>query len=323
MSNSRTATASRLPDRRPYPTQIIIDVHSYCNARCVICPYDRLKDKLPMGVMEEDLFRKIVDDYAGLCERKGFRGNVIFCSMGEFFLYPEVSIERMGYVIEKGLDFGIQTNASAMLPKWVDLVIERGFTGSFTISCHGVSPEAYEPIMGLDLERTLANIDYLIGRYPREKVCIQAIPHGWPFGETRKVRRYWRQRGVHVRMPLPNDRAGLVPGIKGGRRPRLLGCNAERPLYEMICNIKGEVQLCCNDMAQKEIVGSLAENTIEAVWNGAVMQEKLAQIYEGAPAPDDFICYACESAITSTSPLYRLNRNLRYEMKKIWYTRIR
>ncbi len=310
-------------DRTPYPHQIIIDVHSYCNGRCTICPYDRLKDRLPMGVMEEELFRKIVDDYHGLCRRFGFHGKVLFCSMGEFFLYPEITIERMAYVIGKGLAFDIQTNAAAMLPRWVDKLIEQGFSGSFMISCHGVTPDAYEPIMGLDLERSLANIDYLLEKYPKERICIQAIPHHWPFGETRRVRRYWRKRGVHVRLPLPNDRAGLVKGLGQGTKARLVGCNTNRPLYEMICNIKGEVQLCCNDMAQKEIVGSLAEQSIEEVWNGPEMRKRIEQIYCGVPSPPDFICHHCELALTSESPLARLGSNLRHEARKFWLTYVR
>lgn len=42
--------------RPAYPKQLRIDIHSYCNAKCTICPYDSLKSKIPMGVMEENLF---------------------------------------------------------------------------------------------------------------------------------------------------------------------------------------------------------------------------------------------------------------------------
>lgn len=310
-------------NRPAYPKQMIVDVHSYCNATCVICPYNSLKDKLPKGVMEEELFRKIIDDYKRLGEKHAFRGVVIFCSMGEFFLYPELSIERMRYVLEAGLDFNIQTNAAAMVPKQIDRLLANGFKGSFMISCHGVTKEVYEPIMGLDLERTLANIDYLLEKYPKEKICIQAIPYHWPFGETRRVRKYWRQRDVHVRIPLPNNRAGLVSNLPANDKRRLLGCASNRPFGEMICNIKGDVQLCCNDMAQKEIVGNLGKNSIEEVWNGPGMTTRLGWLYCGERSPASFICHSCEFAVTSRSAWQRLKSNVAHEAKKLCLTYIR
>ena len=57
-------------NRNPYPTQIIVDIHSYCNARCKICPYHSLKTKNPMGVMEENLFIKITDEFSLLSKNK-------------------------------------------------------------------------------------------------------------------------------------------------------------------------------------------------------------------------------------------------------------
>lgn len=310
--------------RPPYPSQMIIDVHSYCNAKCIICPYDSLKKKLPMGVMQEELFCKIIADFAALGRSHGFRGHVLFCNMGEFFLYPEISIERMKYVLAAGLDFDIQTNGSLMLPKLVDRVLAAGFKGTFMISCHGVSSGVHEAIMGVDRERSLANIDYLLEHYPREHVCIQSIPYRWPFGETRRVRRYWRERNVKVRMPLPNDRAGLVGRLAAGQdHATLVGCAANRPLGEMIVSFNGDVPLCCNDMAQKEIVGNLGSSTIEEVWNGEKMLQKLRQIYFGAPTPASFICRKCEFGLFSTSQWQRLLRNIRHESRKFYLTLVR
>ncbi|MFA6177262.1 MAG: radical SAM protein [Phycisphaerae bacterium] len=243
---------STISDRSHFPRQLIIDVHSYCNASCVICPYDTLKKKLPMGVMDEDLFRKIIDDFSGIAKKHNFCGKVLFCNMGEFFLYPETTIERMRYVLAAGLEFNIQTNGSLMVPKQIDRLLAAGFKGSFTISCHGISLGVHDKIMGVDTERSLANIDYLLAHYPHERIGIQSIPYRWPFGETRRTRRHWRQRGVRVRMPLPNDRGGLVaPLSQRKRHATLLGCSANRPLGEMIISFNGDVPLCCNDLPQK------------------------------------------------------------------------
>ncbi len=310
-------------NRNPYPKQIIVDIHSYCNAKCKICPYSSLKTKNPMGVMEENLFIKIADEFSLLAKTNNFRGHVLFCNMGELFIYPKMAIDRMKYVRQKGLDFDIQTNASLMTPEVVDLLKESEFNGSVLISFHGISPDVYKEMMGLDIAKTLRNIDYLVQNYPKERIIIQSIPYNWPKGEPRRIRSYFDQRGMRVRMPLPNNRSGLLPEIAEHKNGTLIGCSSDRPLGEMVVCFNGDVVLCCNDMGQEEMVGSLKKNTIQEVWNSDTMLDKISQIYCGKPSPENFICRKCEFGITSKSILNRLIRNIRLETKKFALTHLR
>ena len=89
---------------------------------------------------------------------------------------------------------------------------------------------------------------------------------------------------------------------------------------EMVICFNGDVILCCNDMAQQEILGNLKHNTIEDIWNGNILLKKINQIYCGEPSPENFICKQCEFARTSTSLLNRLVRNVKYEVKKYFLT---
>jgi len=315
--------ALRLEDlnRPPYPKQMIVDIHSFCNAKCAICPYDDLKSKNKMGMMDESLFVKIIDDFSHLSKIYKFNGNVIFCNMGELFFTKDV-IERIKYVLKSGLRFNIQTNAALMSDIMVDRLLESGFSGAITISCHGISPDVYQHVMGLDIRATLKNIDYLISRYPKNRIQIQAIPHEWPKGEARRVRNYWQRKGIALRMPLPNNRGGLLPSIKTRCKKALVGCRAGRPLGEMVVCFNGDVILCCNDMGQQEIVGNLARNTIEEVWNGDAFLNRIEKIYCGKASDYDFICKMCEFGQESNSEISRLIRNVRYSLKRFMLTRI-
>jgi radical SAM protein with 4Fe4S-binding SPASM domain len=308
--------------RDRYPKQLIIDIHSYCNARCEICPYPTLKTKNPMGIMDEDLFKKIVEDFSNLSKKHNFAGIILFCNMGELFVYPQIAIDRLQYVLQLGLTTSIQTNAALLSPKVVELLKNTGFDGPITISCHGISPHVYKRVMGLDISKTLKNIDYLLQNYPREKIGIQSIPSHWPRGEAERIRAFFKQKGISVRMPLPNNRAGLLPEINVYKKEALLGCNPNRPLGEMVVCFDGDVVLCCNDMGREEIVGNLKNNSIEEVWNGKEMLNKINQIYCGEQSSDDFICKKCEFGVTSASVLTRLVRNTSYEIKKFFLTHV-
>ncbi|HLA27525.1 MAG TPA: radical SAM protein [Syntrophales bacterium] len=307
-----------LPARDSYPKQLIVDIHSYCNARCSICPYPFLKKKNPMGIMDENLFIKIIDDFSDLSKKNEFRGDVLFCNMGELFVHPKIAIDRLRYVIQSDLNFSIQTNAELMTPEVVDSLKGTGFNGPVTISCHGISADVYKRIMGLNIDKTLRNIDYLSHNYSKDKVDIQSIPYHWPRGEAKRVRSFFRQKDITVRMPLPNNRAGLLPEIAVRNKTSLCGCNPGRPLGEMVICFDGAVVLCCNDMGREEIVGNLKNNTIQGVWNGNEMLQKISQIYGGAPSPNDFICKKCEFGITQNGFVNRLVKNIRYETEKFF-----
>jgi radical SAM protein with 4Fe4S-binding SPASM domain len=274
-----------------------------------------------MGVMDENLFTKIINEFVELSKANHFRGHVIFCNMGELFVRPAMAVDRMNYVIQSGLDFDIQTNAALLHPSVLDRLKKSGFKGSIVISFHGISPNIYKDSMGLDITTTLKNIDYLLQNYPREKIGIQSIPYHWPRGEAGRIRAYFSSRGIHVRMPLPNNRAGLIPDIAVHRKKRLIGCTAGRPLGEMVVLFNGDVVLCCNDMAQEEIVGNLKKSSIEEVWNGEIMLDKISRIYFGKSSPENFICKKCEFGATSRSVFSRLIKNMNYEIRKFVLTR--
>jgi len=310
------------PIRAPYPKQLIVDIHSYCNAKCEICPYPDLKKKLPMGIMDETLFIKIIDDFSGLGTKYDFQGSVLFCNMGELFVHKNIAVDRMKYVLKSGLDFNIQTNAALLSPDMIEILKSIGFKGAITISFHGISPAVYKRVMGLDISRTLKNIDYLLKNYPKERVGIQSIPYRWPRGEARRVRAFFRPKGIGVRMALPNNRAGLLPDIRVYDRESLAGCKADRPLGEMVICFDGDVVLCCNDMGREEIIGNLRNSSIEEVWNGELMMGKIGQVYCNQPSPHDFICRKCEFGITSASLVTRLLRNARHETRKLILTRL-
>lgn len=311
-----------MPLRKPYPVQMIIDIHSYCNAQCSICPYPNIKNKIPMGMMNDKLFIKIIDDYSNISKKYDFKGSIIFCNMGELFCHADVAFDRMKYVIQSGLNFSIQTNASLLTPDIADRLKQVGFNGTILISCHGITADVYKRIMGLDLQRTLSNIEYLVKVYPREKIVVASIPHIWPRGESWRIRKYFRRIGIKVRMALPNNRAGLVTWMDIRNKHKLVACKSHRPLGEMVVSFNGNVVLCCNDMAQKEIVGNLSSQSIEEVWNGCLMMDKLEKIYCGKMSDDDFICKQCEFGITSLSLMKRFYRNIRHECKKFFLTRI-
>ncbi len=284
-------------ERLPYPSNMILDIHSYCNASCKVCPYPELSNKLSMGFMEEWLFKKIVDEFSLIVRNFPVRGHIVFCNMGEPFVDKHI-FDKISYVLDAGLELVLQTNAYLLTPDKTKRLIDTGFRGSIYVSCHGITPAVYKQIMGMDIERTLSNIEFLIDNYPRDMIQIRAIAHNWPLGEAWKVKRRWKKRGVGVKIFLPNSRTGLVPGCLSWRLKypgnKLRGCKKTLPLRDMVVSFNGDAVLCCEDMGRRVVLGNLREASIQEVWNSDKAMDILAKVFLGKSSEDDFICKRCE-----------------------------
>lgn len=307
-------------ERTPYPQNLIIDIHSYCNARCRICPYPHLKDKLPMGWMEETLFRRLIDEFAAIKAQHPIRGHVIFCNMGEAFIDPEV-IWKINYVRQAGLTMVLQTNAALLSPEKIDRLLASGFDGRIYISFHGITKAVYEKIMGLPYEKTLANIQYLTSKY--SKVTIRAYVFKWPWGEVHKVLSYWRKQGVPVGIGIPNSRANLVAATEGlplkYPGPWLKGCKKGEPLRDMVISFDGQAVLCCEDMARKSNLGNLRDNSLLEVWNGHQAHKVLDYLYGGGwGKKDGFLCRGCQFGLSTQ--FRRFMKNLDNEWQRLTRT---
>jgi len=300
-------------ERSPHPHNLTIDIHSYCNAGCVICPYPRLKDKLPMGVMDPALFRRLIDEFAQIKKDHGVRGHVIFCNMGEMFMDPDV-LEKIRYVREKDLRLVVQTNASLLTPAKADRLVAEGFDDTIYVSFHGATKRTYQRIMGLDYDKTMANIKHLLGL--NLEVLIRAYAHDWPRGEARRLRRLWASLGQpqhKLGFHLPNSRAGLLEELHGPalKYPGkwLRGCRKGLPLRDMVIAWNGQAVLCCEDMGRRAVLGDVSQSSLLEVWNSPRAHKIMDRLWGGAYGRDDnFICRRCEFG--QSNQLRRLVKNV-------------
>lgn len=301
--------------RPPYPAKMMIDIHSFCNARCVMCPYEHLSKRLTMGRMKKDLYEKILDDYKALTEYYSVKGNVTFCTMAEPFA-DECVLERADSVLRRGFKLYFNTNASMMFPYYVDALLGMGFKGRFVLNIPAVSPEIYTRLTGLNIENTLANAEYLIQHYSRDKIVAEVNVVDQSLKELCRVRDYWKARNIKVDWILPNSRAGLLAPFSSRQPPKVMVCSSGRPLKQMVVTFEGEVLLCCQDMGRKCVVGKLTNQSVAEVWNGDMFRGILEKIYLPPYDGLDLICRDCIYALSASSIFTRLSKNIRYETRK-------
>ncbi len=143
-------------DRAPRLPEIVqIESTNICNARCVFCPRDEMKRR--QGVMDAELFRKIVDDCAAL----GIR-HVRLHNYGEPFVDRQLT-EKIAYAKQRGIaEVGVISNGSLIDEQVARGVIEAGLD-AINICVDASGREVFERTrVGLKYDKVIANIERLV-----------------------------------------------------------------------------------------------------------------------------------------------------------------
>jgi len=103
-----------------YPDRLSIQTISYCNASCLFCAYPAVKNKVTHGIMEEEVYRKIIDEASHYNPKR-----VSLLLMNEPLLDKKLP-ERIAYAKEKlseGTEVTITSNGSMLTPGIISKLI--------------------------------------------------------------------------------------------------------------------------------------------------------------------------------------------------------
>src|SRR6186713_3646751 len=119
-----------------WPAIVQIESTNLCNAKCVFCPRDEMHRR--QGVMDFDLFRKIVDECAAL----GIT-HVRVHNYGEPFLDRQL-VEKVRYAKSRGIaEVGMISNGSLITEDLARGMIDAGLD-AINISVDASGKEVFE-----------------------------------------------------------------------------------------------------------------------------------------------------------------------------------
>jgi Radical SAM superfamily len=141
-----------------YPQEVHIETLAICNAACTFCPYphmDRQGDRMP-----DELIDKIIDDLRKVPTNVPF--HIAPFKVNEPFLDKRIfSVCAKINAVLPNAKLRLFTNGSPLTEKIVENAAAVRNVAHLWISLNEVEAEAYEKLMGLPLDRTLAKLDML------------------------------------------------------------------------------------------------------------------------------------------------------------------
>jgi radical SAM protein with 4Fe4S-binding SPASM domain len=270
-------------DRAPrLPDIVQIESTNLCNAKCVFCPRDEMHRL--QGVMDMDLFRKVVDECAAL----GIT-HVRLHNYGEPFLDRRL-VEKVRYAKTRGIaEVGMISNGSLITPDIAQGLIDAGLD-AINISVDASGKETFERTrVNLDYDVVIDNIRALdrlrreAGR-TRPKLILSFVrqedsPEEQAFIDT------WRTIADKIHITDLHNWAGTLHARSDVAYP----CYRLWLTFTVLWD--GRVSLCCADFDGRHVLGDLRTSTIREVWNSPAYRAVRRQHLEsGGPE----ICRSCD-----------------------------
>jgi MoaA/NifB/PqqE/SkfB family radical SAM enzyme len=267
---------------RHLPDIVQIESTNLCNAKCVFCPRDEMHRR--QGVMDMELFKKVVDE----CATLGIT-HVRVHNYGEPFLDRQL-VEKVRYAKQRGIaEVGMISNGSLISEDIARGMIEAGLD-AINISVDAAGKEIFERTrVNLEYDTVIGNIRTLVRlrnelARKRPKLILSFVRQDNSADEQAFIKE-WSGVADKIHITDLHNWAGTLNTQS----------DVQFPCYRLWLTFTvlwdGRVSLCCADFDGRHILGDLRTSTIEEVWNSpAYLAVRRQQLESGGPE----ICRTCD-----------------------------
>jgi len=264
-----------LKRRLAFPSMVQIEVTNTCNARCIMCPHQKMTRT--KALVSGELVSKVVQECAANKDK-------VLTFLPNHFGEPLLNPRLPEYVAQvraalPDAEICIFTNGALLTEERGRALIEAGLD-LINISFDGFTKETYEKIrVNLNFDEVNANVEGFIklrnsmGRKkPLVNLAFVAMPEN--IKEVAPFREKWTRLADTVTIGTFCNWGGEIPGevTSSVRNTERRPCT--RLWSHMLVLNNGDVPLCCQDYNGENLLGNVVNSSIAEVWHG----EKLERI---------------------------------------------
>ncbi len=265
----------------PYPPEYIqIDVTGYCNLKCRMCPQGIKGGVTEKGVMDFDLYKKVIDS--------GVDAGVLSAFLvltGEPLMHKKI-IDMIAYAKSKGLKTQLGTNCTLLTPAMSEALIKSGLD-EILLSFDTVKKELYEDYRrGAVFEDVLKNIiAFLEMRKKLKSRTPFPIMHNLqkfnPENKEPQIEEDFQKKfGCYDIWIIPkyfSNWSGIMDTEKSLYRESGINSSSKYQLcptiyQRIVISWDGKVVSCCNDFRRQQIMGDVTKQSIKEIWNSEPFQ---------------------------------------------------
>jgi len=281
------------PSIRGMPISISIEPTTSCNLRCPECPSGLRSFTRPTGMLQNDLFKKVIDELAPTLPY------LIFYFQGEPYLHPQF-LSLVEYASQKKIYTATSTNAHYLGDENSRKTVESGLD-RLIISIDGTTQETYESYrVGGNLSKVIEGTRNLL-RWRKElksktpHVIFQYLVVKPNEHQIEEVKSMAKELGVDqvafktAQIYDYKNGSDLIPTIdKYSRYKKNLSGEFEiknqlldhcwKMWHSCVITWDGKVVPCCFDKDAHFVLGDLNKNSFSEIWTGDKYNEFRASL---------------------------------------------
>jgi radical SAM protein with 4Fe4S-binding SPASM domain len=297
---------SGIDKHKGFPISISIEPTTSCNLRCPECPSGLRSFSRPIGMLQQELFEKIINQ---LSDKLIY---LTFYFQGEPYLNPEF-LKMVNIAHKRKVFTSTSTNAHYLNDANAKATIESGLD-RLIISIDGTTQETYEQYrVGGDLSKVIEGTKNIVKwknqlRSKTPHIIFQFLvvkPNEHQLEEVKhlanelgvdevkfKTAQVYDYENGNPLIPDNEQFARYKKGIDGKWRIKNELLNqCWRMWSSCVITWDGKIVPCCFDKDAKYQLGSLQETTFEEIWNSEPYNKFRASVLKSRKEID--ICANC------------------------------
>ena len=266
-----------------FPTVLQVQTINRCNAACEFCPYPYTIHLQEKRIMDDALYSKIVDE----CVQEKDLHDFVPMSKNEplLDLKMEQRVAEFKAKAQPHQMVELVTNGSALTPTRAQRLMEAG-VDLITVSLNASNEATYNRVMvGLSWKQVMGNLESL----SKMDLSMVNVYLRFVVDQTnRRELRIFHKRWKHFNLFQfnVNNRAGTVRNYEKMvmkyndllSRLRRIGGSRLYPVCPYVFSLmhileNGDVPMCSNDWADREVLGNLHSQSIREIYNSPRMNE--------------------------------------------------
>ena len=295
-----------------YPVSISFEPTTSCNLRCPECPSGLRAFTRPIGMLENDLFRKTIDEL----HRELLY--LIFYFQGEPYLNPDF-LDMVSYAHDKKIYTATSTNAHYLTDEIARRTVESGLD-RLIISVDGATQDVYQQYrVGGNLEKVLEGTRNII-KWKKELksktpfVFFQFLvvkPNEHQIDDIKKLAKEMGVDQVRFKTAqvydFETDPNGLIPVTDKFSRYRKKPDGRYAPKNKLanhcwklqhanVITWDGLVVPCCFDKDATHQLGNLKDQSFKAIWHNVNYKRFRQELKKSRKNID--ICANCSEGVS-------------------------
>ena len=249
------------------PVRLWVEPTNCCNFQCLMCPNKLLK-KEEKGFMRFELFKKIIDEAAGLVFE------VSLAHRGEAFLHPQI-LDMIDYAKEKGLFTRLHTNGSLLSEEMARKILSVGLD-RLSFSFDGYDKKTYENIRrGGNFDHTVSNITHFLELKKRiDAKKPAAVVEIINFNQGKGPNHFSSKKSLLALFHNLHPKDLIIKNMHNWAGELEIDAHRKRfslcpfPWNALVIFWNGDVLGCTQDFFGSYVLGNVKDSSLQDIWNG-------------------------------------------------------